>query len=234
MSATAGEGGPPSKTGYSLINYKPGSDIGTMAIIPSNYKDDNAYFADFFAANLAGVPIMLVDDVAGFSNGLSQLETDKSDVGTFSITSHGSPGTFSIGSTKVNNENYSSALSPLGDKLKHNFLVILACNTGRNKRGADLTESMSKQLGACVITSQHLIAGGYPYDGSENMLKSLNPKDAITANRFTKSNAGGQKAKTIFNLSMNQNDKSPTYSRSDTNKDKLVKAHLIIIQELLK
>ena len=68
MSATAGEGGPPSKTGYSLINYKPRSDIGTMAIIPSNYKDDNAYFADFFAANLAGVSMMLLVFQMGFHN----------------------------------------------------------------------------------------------------------------------------------------------------------------------
>lgn len=219
MSAVDGEGGPKNRDGYSFVNYKPGSDIGTMAVIPSNYKDETAYSMDYYAVKSAGVPIMLVDDVAGFSKGLTQLKNDGSDVGTFSITSHGSPGSFSIGSTKINNNNSSSALSTVEDKLSGKTLAVLACNTGRNKEGAQLTESMSKQLGARVMTSQHLLLGGYTYNGNETMLKSLNSDDINTMNSFTLSKAGGQKAQTIFNLSMNKNDKSPIFSRSDTNKN---------------
>ena len=51
------------------------------------------------------------------------------------------------------------------------------------------------------------------------MLKSLNSKDINTMNSFTLSNAGGQKAQTIFNLTMNKHDKSPIYNRYDTNKN---------------
>ncbi|WCM41744.1 DUF4347 domain-containing protein [Flavobacterium sp. CBA20B-1] len=217
MSAVYGEGGPKNRDGYSFVNYKPGSDIGTMAVIPSNYNSDSAFSMDYNNAKQSGTPIMLVDDISGFSKGLSQLKTDGSDVGTFALTSHGNSGSFSIGSTKVNNKNSSSTLSALGDKLSGKNLVVLACNTGRGDEGAELTQSMSKQLDARVITSQHLLIGGYRFNGGENMLKSLNPKDSETMNSFTVS-ARGQQSRTVFNLSMNKNDKSPSYSRSDTNR----------------
>ncbi len=217
MSAVDGEGGPKNRDGYSFVNYKPGSDIGTMAVIPSNYNSDSAFSMDYNNAKQSGIPIMLVDDISGFSKGLSQLKTDGSDVGTFALTSHGNSGSFSIGSTKVNNKNSSSTLSALGDKLSGKNLVVLACNTGRGEKGAQLTQSMSKQLDARVITSQYLLIGGYRFNGGENMLKSLNPEDSETMNSFTVS-ARGQQSRTVFNLSMNKNDKSPSYSRSDTNR----------------
>lgn len=94
-------------------------------------------------------------------------------------------------------------------------LVVLACNTGYGVGGAKLTQEMSNQLGANVITSQHLLMSGHTFNGSETALMSFSPSEVNTMNNFTLATPGGARASTIYNLSLNGNSRSPSYKLND-------------------
>jgi hypothetical protein len=201
--------------GFELINYSAGANINFMAIIPYNYKHDKVLYADYIAACLAGVPIMLVDGVDGFSQGLDYLKKQKSTVENFVIHSHGSSGEFSIGtslisSSSIGGDGHHSVLKELGSKLKDKTVIILACSSGKGQIGDEFTQEVSKQLQSTVITSQHLLMGGYAYGGTELPLMSFNSRDKDDGKMFRISN-NGSKPINIYNLSLNIDKSTPGY-----------------------
>jgi len=217
MEPEEGGGDPSASIGCELINYKAGENYSYMAVIPSNYKDDWALTRDYNESLNAGVPIMIVDHVGGFSRGLDKLKGDGANINTFVFTSHGNEGFFDIGTTRINLSNLSekngglSIISGLKGKLEDKTLIILACNTGKGSKGEIFTQEFAKQTKSTVITSQHTIMSGLDiYNGSSERLMSFSPNERSTGDKYRISYKGST-PETIFDLSLNKNNNSTTY-----------------------
>lgn len=73
-------------------------------------KNGNTYLADDVkAAKEAGVPVMLVDDVA-YANAMSAMADEGTSTSTYTLNSHGNEFGFSIGNTWVNQKTDVSSL----------------------------------------------------------------------------------------------------------------------------
>ena len=169
---------------FKMENYNNEKSLNLVAIIPSNYKNNTELRQDYEAAKGNGIPIMLVDDIKGFENGLNYLKSNGSDVSTFVISSHGRSGFFRIGNSEVEDNQADKngsikSVSHLKSLLSGSNIVISACNVGKGLKGVNFTKNLANTLNATVFTSQHLVSSGYNYNGNS----SLN-HDGWTLNRY--------------------------------------------------
>ena len=161
---------------YAFENIKEGEEYKVIAVFPSNYKKldndagNHALENTYKAAQEAGIPIMLVDNIADFASALKDFAELESYTSTYTLNSHGNDGAFFIGSDMVN---ALTDVSALKDGLAETSVVIVACRSCANAEGDALLRSFSKQTQSMVVGSCHSVSGGYPYDGSDKL--SLNP-----------------------------------------------------------
>ena len=205
-SSSGVSGGSSGVGGFTLINYTAGQAINYLLILPSNYKDDNILRVDFEIAKELGMTIMLVDDIEGFEKGINKLDDDESNIWTIVFNSHGSPGSFSIGETPINMN--TEGLGLLKDSLQDKNIIVLACQSGADKRGKDLTQMLSSQWNTDVITSQHKLHPGYLYNG--NSIQLMYTPDRENGAQFRRSYQGSI-PQTVYNLSMNNKTNNTQY-----------------------
>lgn len=155
-----------------LTNYEKNKSYGVMIILPKNLSDHNGVLQrQFDNAKKLGLPIMQVDNVAQFAEGLNMLKNDKVNVTTFSINQHSNWGWTRIGSQAVDRDTDFSSLKE-GLSGKNVFLYTCLVTKDNNQKGKDLIQNFAKQTNSIVISSDHEIYEGYNYDGTSGGLNA--------------------------------------------------------------
>ncbi len=151
---------------YDIKELEKGEQNNIVIVINDN--TDIADKQDLAAAKDANIPVMRVKDMQDFSDAMDQLSLDGTTVCAYSINSHGSPGSFSIGSTKVNSK---TDFTPLKKGFDGKSIFIYACNVtaGGDVNGIQLIENLSTQTNSIVVSSDHTVSAGYKFNGTDRL-----------------------------------------------------------------
>ncbi len=155
-----------------ISNADPGKSYGIMLVFPKNLTDKNdpngALRQDFSAAEKQGLPIMQVENIKEFAQGLDKLAKDKINVSAFIIENHGGPTYTGIGNQKFygTKPDFSSLKKGLSGK----NVFFSSCNFTEDweKHGSStgmLMKFANQTNSAYVFSSDHGLLSGYKYDG---------------------------------------------------------------------
>jgi len=180
------------------VNPQKQTDFGVMLVLPSSFRKDKVLQADFDNAQKNKVPIMVVDNIADFKDGLSTLKDEKVNVNAYSISQHGTPGTPKIGDDKLD---LKTDFSPLKDGLSGKNVMFSQCSVteNNNEKGISILTSFSNTTNAnATVTADQTVPGGNVL-GSQNNSAGGNDFHLISP---TKTN--GQ-PKQIYNFEIKAN-----------------------------
>ncbi|MDE5607384.1 MAG: RHS repeat-associated core domain-containing protein [Muribaculaceae bacterium] len=195
---------------YAFENIKEGEEYKVIAVFPSNYKKldeaegSHALENTYKAAQEAGMPIMLVDNIEDFATALNDFAESGSSTDIFTLNSHGNDGAFFIGEDMVN---ALTDVSALKEGLAATNVVIIACRAGANAEGDALLKSFSKQTQSTVIGSNNNIPSRYAYDGGNGLsYKQPLPTPIYGVNKGNdfKMSGVGQRPVTIYNVAIHK------------------------------
>ena len=165
---------------FSFENISKFSNYKVVVLIPQNYtKSDEINSSQgigktYSMAQKTGLPIIMYDNIADLANAFKELEAMDSWADIFVITSHGSSGSFSIGSDDVTR---TTDLSALKDGLQGRQLFVNACNSAQGVAGSLLLSSISRQIECNSFGSCHTIKGGVKFDGAEGQFNTYGRND---------------------------------------------------------
>ena len=136
-----------------------------IAFFPS--ERDDALEIDYQVAREQNVPMFVVDNLNDFVDAMSCL-TDMlgSTAMAIAINSHGSPGSFYIGETRIDGL---TDLTDLKNILEGTEVFLGSCNTGTGIVGELFTQHFSRETGTITVSSRHPIYAGYRYNGGPEL-----------------------------------------------------------------
>ena len=197
---------------YDFENIEEGQTYKVVAVFQSQYADidkankNRALTIDYQAAQKAGMPIMLVDNISDFAAALNKLEDMNSYADSYTLNSHGNRGTFSIGSDNINSD---TDVSSLKNGLIATTIFIGACQSGVGQEGSDLLQHFSRATESTVIGSCHNLRAGYSYDGSDKLSKDPSSFKYVfginDGNDYKVSGCGSQPMR-IYNVSIHKTE----------------------------
>ena len=187
---------------FTLINSVCNFSTNTLCIYSRESLDDRIIRKDYDAANAAGMPILIVDDITDLNVGLNEVNSVIATT-IIVITNHGKEnGNFEIGSTLIENN---SDLSELRPAVEGKTVVIKACEVGAGESGETMTINLSKSLNTTVITSEHNIPSGYIYNGSKTLNQQrVRPDSNIKTLKSFLISVKGSRPKRIYNVSIDK------------------------------
>ena len=196
---------------FSLENIDKNSHYPLIVVFPQQFVTDRVLKMDYEASHNAKIPMMLVENVADFADAMSSLSNDlNSETGAYAINSHGTNGSFSIGTDKISLKKTKyykeSDLTVLKQGLNRKKVFIEACNVASDG-GEKLIEKFSLQTNSTVIAPTHPILAGYKYDGSNGLTRHpiVNSIVGLFGKNYSneyKMSVKGAPAVSIFNLSI--------------------------------
>jgi len=142
-------------------NIKDDTIYPLIAFFPS--ERDKALEIDYQVAREQNVPMFVVDNLNDFVDAMSCL-TDmlSSTAVAIAINSHGSPGSFYVGETRIDGL---TDLTDLKNILEGTEVFLGSCNTGTGIVGEQFTQHFSRETGTITVSSRHPIYAGYRYNG---------------------------------------------------------------------
>jgi RHS repeat-associated protein len=142
------------------VNPKRQTDFGVMLVLPSSFRKDEALQADFDNAKKNKIPIMVVDNIKDFQEGLTTLKDEKVNVNAFSISQHGAPGNAKIGDDPVSAK---SDFTPLKEGLSGKNVMFSQCSVTENSNSEGIATlkqfSNTTNANATVTADQTVPAG---------------------------------------------------------------------------
>lgn len=181
----------------------PNQHYGVMMVLTGYYMHDISLRNVYKHAIGINMPIMIVDNMKDFQEGLAQLKEMKTSVNAFSITQHGSPGKTSIGEEEINeNTNFSS----LREGLQGKNVFINACDVTKdeNANGLEMLQNISDHTQAkSVVTSDQKLTTDYNYDkGLFSQKKTSQINDIATSFKII---IRGEEIKNIYHFRIDKN-----------------------------
>lgn len=146
---------------YDTIGVKNNTNYGVMVVLPTSYNNDRAVKINFQQAKKQGLPIMLVDGLSDFADGMKALSDNGITVNSYSINQHGSPGYTSIGDEKINSN---TDFSILKSGLRGKCVFLNSCAVTRGKQGETegvmMIQNIANQTHSFVVSADHLTYAG--------------------------------------------------------------------------
>lgn len=172
-------------------------------------------------AKKADIPIMLVDNIKDFKDGMALMKKDGISVNAFSINQHGSAGITSIGNEEIS---YKTNFESLREGLSGKNVLLHSCEVtkGGNIEGVRLISNLSDQTNSNVVSSDHSMFSRQLVDKSLNFRKGIFiinryfNGEGPTSNDFHLAQPG-KNPKRVFDLKMKANG-TFTFKINDYNK----------------
>ena len=195
---------------YDIDAIQKGEQYGVVAVYATGAEKDKALAKDIAAAKEAGIPVIYVDNIEDYANAMNAITEIGASTGTYTLNSHGSAGSFKIGSDRITSK---TDLSSLKDGLAGKNVFIGACSVvvDGNLSGRNLIEKFSDQTGSTVTASDHPIIAGYSYDGKKGLNGPTSRMETIGNALFGDNYANGfytakpeQSANKVYNVTIDK------------------------------
>ena len=195
-----------------------------FVFVCQNNITDRVNNDDYLNAKEKGIPILRVDNIKDFQEGMKIMKEKGISTNAYLISQHGSEGSGNIGDEEITAK---TDFSPLKEGLGGKNVILAQCDITKGGANLDLIENFSKESNSNVVSADHLVPSKTTTNQSFNWppfgISIKNGKLSINftdlgpiSNDFHQSKPN-QKAQPIFNVTLKPNG-TILYNRTDNNK----------------
>jgi RHS repeat-associated protein len=139
-----------------LENVGRNTNYGVMFVCPNNLNDA-AFVKDYLRAKELNLPILRIDNIDDFKEGMALLKQKGTNVNAYFISQHGAPGSATIGDEDVDK---TTDFSPLKNGLSGKNVILAQCDVTKGDLGIDLIQKFSNETNSNVASSDHQVISG--------------------------------------------------------------------------